>query len=178
MINKNSMNLRIMINCDVIKNFISQLKMKKLSIKEFYVSVSSRVIVEKENEKTISFLPTCKTFFRSEKWEENLFSSLKKSLILLILVDKNLIFFHVRREIQKNLFSSHMWEEKFFKKISFRIPFLSFSVTMVSRFKTFDDIILRTYSNHILLIKIVDQTNYVNLKISIVMISLRRTWWT
>ena len=70
MINKKSMNLRIMMNYDVIKNFIFQLKMKKLNIKEFYVSVS--------------------------------------------------------------------------------------------RFKTFDDIILRTYSSHILLIKIVDQANYVN----------------
>ena len=59
-----------MMNCDVIKNFISQLKMKKLNIKEFYASAS--------------------------------------------------------------------------------------------KFKTFDDITLRTYSNHILLIKIVDQTNYVN----------------
>ena len=70
MINKQSMNLRIMMNCDVIKNFISQLKMKKLNIREFYVSIS--------------------------------------------------------------------------------------------RFKIFDNTILRTYSNHILLIKIVDQTNYVN----------------
>ena len=70
MINKQSMNLRIMMNCDVIKNFIFQLKMKKLNIKEFYASVS--------------------------------------------------------------------------------------------KFKIFDDITLRTYSNHILLIKIVDQTNYVN----------------
>ena len=34
---------------------------------------------------------------------------------------------------------------------------------LVSKFKTFDNIILRTYLNYILLIKIVDQTNYVNL---------------
>ena len=70
MINKQSMNLRIMMNCDVIKNFIFQLKMKKLNIREFYASVS--------------------------------------------------------------------------------------------KFKIFDDITLRTYSSHILLIKIVDQTNHVN----------------
>ena len=59
-----------MINCDVIKNFIFQLKMKKLDINKFYV--------------------------------------------------------------------------------------------FVSKFKILDDIILHTYSNYILLIKIVDQTNYVN----------------
>ena len=70
MINKKSMNLRIMMNCDVIKNFIFQLKMKKLNIKEFYASMS--------------------------------------------------------------------------------------------KFKIFDDITLRTYSSYTLLIKIVDQTNYVN----------------
>ena len=70
MINKQSINLQIIINCDVIKNFISQLKMKKLNIKEFYASMS--------------------------------------------------------------------------------------------KFKILDDIILCTYSNHILLIKIVDQTNHVN----------------
>ena len=64
------MNLRIIINCDVIKNFIFQLKLKTLNIKEFYVSMS--------------------------------------------------------------------------------------------RLKIFDDITLRMYSNHILLIKIADQTNYVN----------------
>ena len=69
-IDKKSINLRIMINCDVIKNFIFQLKMKKLNIREFYVSVS--------------------------------------------------------------------------------------------KFKIFDDTTLRTYSNHILLIKIVDQTNHMN----------------
>ena len=70
MIGNKSMRLQIMMNCDVIKNFIFQLKMKKLDINKFYVSVS--------------------------------------------------------------------------------------------KFETFDDIILRTYSNHILLIKIVDQTNHVN----------------
>ena len=46
MINKKSMNLRIMINCDVIKNFIFQLKMKKLNIREFYVSVSKFKILD------------------------------------------------------------------------------------------------------------------------------------
>ena len=64
------MRLQIMINCDVIKNFIFQLKMKKLDINKFYV--------------------------------------------------------------------------------------------LVSKFKIFVDITLCRYSNHILLIKIVDQTNYVN----------------
>ena len=34
------MRLRIMMNCDVIKNFIFQLKMKKFDTNEFYVSVS------------------------------------------------------------------------------------------------------------------------------------------
>ena len=70
MIEKKSMCLRIMMNCDVIKNFIFQLKMKKLDINEFYVSMS--------------------------------------------------------------------------------------------KFRIFDDTILRTYSDHILLIKIIDQTIYVN----------------
>ena len=32
----------------------------------------------------------------------------------------------------------------------------------MSKFKIFDNITLRTYSNHILLIKIVDQANHVN----------------
>ena len=40
MIEKKSMRLRIMINCDVIKNFIFQLKIKKLNINKFYASMS------------------------------------------------------------------------------------------------------------------------------------------
>ena len=64
------MRLRIMMNCDVIKNFICQLKIKKLDINELYASVS--------------------------------------------------------------------------------------------KFKTFDEITLRTYLNYTLLIKIVDQANYVS----------------
>ena len=67
---KKTMHLQIIINCDVIKNFIFQLKMRKLNINEVYVSTS--------------------------------------------------------------------------------------------KFKIFDDTTLRTYSNHILRIKIVYQTNYVN----------------
>ena len=39
-IKKKSMCLRIMMNCDVIKKFIFQLKMKKLDINEFYALVS------------------------------------------------------------------------------------------------------------------------------------------
>ena len=70
MIGKKSMCLQIIMNCDVIKNFIIQWKMKKFDINAFYASMS--------------------------------------------------------------------------------------------KFKTFDDITLRTYSNHILLIKIVDQINCVN----------------
>ena len=69
MIEIKSMRLRIMINCDVIKNFIFQLKTKKFNINKFYV--------------------------------------------------------------------------------------------LMSKFKILNDITLRTYSNYILLIKIVDQTNYV-----------------
>ena len=38
-IEKKLMCLRIMMNCDVIKIFIFQLKMKKLDINEFYVSI-------------------------------------------------------------------------------------------------------------------------------------------
>ena len=64
------MRLRIMMNCNVIKSFIFQLKIKKFDINEFYV--------------------------------------------------------------------------------------------LVSKLKIFDDITMCTYSNHILLIKIVDQTNHVN----------------
>ena len=70
MIEKKSMRLRIMMNFDVIKNFIFQLKMKKFDINEFYASVL--------------------------------------------------------------------------------------------KFRILDNITLRTYSNHILLIKTVDQTNYLN----------------
>ena len=68
---------------------------------------------------TRKFLKKNFFFSRSEKWKKNLFSFYKKSLILRILVNKKLffflIFFHVKRKIQKNLFSFHMRKEKFLK---------------------------------------------------------------
>ena len=48
------MRLQIMINCDVIKNFIFQLKMKKLDINEFYVSMSKFKIFDDTTLRTYS----------------------------------------------------------------------------------------------------------------------------
>ena len=52
------------------------------------------------------------------------------------------------------------------KNFTFQLKMKKFDINefyvLVSKFKIFDNIILRTYSNHILLTKIVDQTNYVN----------------
>ena len=45
-IKKKSMCLRIKMNCDVLKNFIFQLKMKKFDINEFYVSMSKSKIFD------------------------------------------------------------------------------------------------------------------------------------
>ena len=54
MIEKKSMCLRIMMTCDVIKNFIFQLEMKKFDINKFYVSMSRLKIFDNTTLRTYS----------------------------------------------------------------------------------------------------------------------------
>ena len=144
---KTNYNKQVMINVNNNKRclFIETIHRNNETLQWYWIR---RVIVEKENGKTISFLPTCGKgnppkkfpslmgegklkllFSRSEKWKENLFPFHKKSLILLILVGKNSFF--------SDFFSCKKGRENWKKKSSremrdagSRIPSLSSAITL------------------------------------------------
>ena len=107
-------NIRLFSCCFVTLNFIFRFY-------HFRSFCSNRVIVEKGNGKTISSLPTWEKGNWKQKFPfphegrgigKKLFSSYTKCAILLVFHRWKFIFFHAKREIEKNLFAFHMRDEK------------------------------------------------------------------